>query len=307
VVFTDDWDIFPVFFYHNRHNHYIVGLDPKFTHQREPELWDRYVKISRGEVPSTIRLTAARDTGNVATVGLSDIRDRFRARFVVCDRDHRRLADALAAAPDLAEFAYPGSSYANARAAEYVVFRVRDTDEKFDLAVDSQKPGDIPSAIQLSSLQPVSVEQGWGDLGANRTVDGNIMRMRGRTYDRGLGTHAPAKLLYTVPAGYRWFEAVIGIDDETSSRGSVVMSVLLDGNRVYESPVLVGGAEPAVVRIPLGDARQILLQAEPTADGRRFDHANWAEARFTAGSDEGARSTRESDRQTGSVAAKERR
>lgn len=294
VVFTDDWDIFPVFFYHNRHNHYIVGLDPKFTHQREPELWERYVKISRGEVPSSIRFAAARDGARLATVGLADIRERFRARYVVCDRDHRRLADALAAAPQLAEFVYPGESYARARTAEYVVFRVRDAGEQEARLAQAGPPDTLPgAALYLSGLEPVLAEQGWGDLGADRTVDGNAIRMRGRRFERGLGSHAPSKLLYNIPPGYRWFEAIIGIDDETRGNGSAVLSVYLDGVRAFESPVLVGGAEPVLVRIPLGDARQVLLQADPTPDGQRFDHVNWADARFTVDSSDDPRVARD--------------
>lgn len=278
VVFTDDWDTFPLFFHHNRHNHYIVGLDPKFTHQREPDLWSRYVKISRGEIPSTIRLTSAADGNTQATVDLEDIRDHFHARFVIADRDHRRLADALARAPELAEFVYPGDSYERARHAEYVVFRIRDRHESaaFASAGASERRG----PVYLSDERPLSASQGWGDLGADRSVDGNRIRLGGKTYVRGLGTHAPARLLYTVPEGYAWFEAVVGIDDETEGRGSTIASIQLDGRTVYESPQLLGGADAVVVRIPLSGARQIQLQADTTPDGQQFDHVAWAEARF---------------------------
>jgi len=73
---------------------------------------------------------------------------------------------------------------------------------------------------------------------------------------------------------------VVGVDDETEGRGSILAAVYLDGTRAFESPVLTGDSEPAVVRIPLAGARQILLVAETTADGQRFDHVDWADARF---------------------------
>ncbi|MEK6676102.1 MAG: hypothetical protein AABZ47_10670, partial [Planctomycetota bacterium] len=111
VIFTDDWDIFPVFFYHNTHNHYIVGLDPKFTHERQPELWEKYVKISRGQVPADIKVKHRGESGGAqeATVHvrLEDIRDEFGAKFVITDTDHRALADKLAAATHFAELIYP--------------------------------------------------------------------------------------------------------------------------------------------------------------------------------------------------------
>lgn len=129
VVFTDDWDIFPLFFHFNHHNHYIVGLDPKFTHARDPELWERYVKISRGQTPAAttveIPSTGGEPTRKRIEVELSDIREKFGATWVVTDRDHAPLAKQLADSPAFAELVFPASRYAGARDQPYLVFRVR--------------------------------------------------------------------------------------------------------------------------------------------------------------------------------------
>ena len=128
VVFTDDWDIFPVYFYYNSHNHYIVGLDPKFTHARRPDLWERYVKITRGQIPSDVHVETRGADNNVIMqtlhVSLENIRDHFGAGYVITDRDHRPLAAKLAAATDFAELVYPPSSYAKSRDAPYLIFRI---------------------------------------------------------------------------------------------------------------------------------------------------------------------------------------
>src|SRR5690606_6189567 len=124
------------------------------------------------------------------------------------------------------------------------------------------------------------VFQGWGELGADKTVDGNRIRLDGRTYAGGVGTHAPARILYEIPQGYAWFEAVVGVDDETGGQGTAVASVLLDGRPVFETPELRGGGSAAIARIPLEGARQIQLEASTTGDGQRFDHVSWADARF---------------------------
>jgi hypothetical protein len=111
-------------------------------------------------------------------------------------------------------------------------------------------------------------------------VDGNPIRLDGRTYARGVGTHAPARILYELPEGYDWFEAVVGVDDETGGRGTTVASVVLDGRPVYQSPKLRGGGSTAIARIPLQGARQLQLEATPGDDGQRFDHVSWADARL---------------------------
>jgi hypothetical protein len=128
LIFTDDWDVFPVFFYYNTHNHYIVGLDPKFTHERRPDLWERFVRITRGEIPteSTVRMPepGGKEREERISIRLGDIRDVFGARFVITDRDHRKLANLLAAKPELAEFVYPPGDFAEAGGATYLVFRI---------------------------------------------------------------------------------------------------------------------------------------------------------------------------------------
>lgn len=128
VVFTDDWDIFPVYFFYNSHNHYIVGLDPKFTHARRPDLWERYVKITRGQIPSDVTMDTPGNDAKVVRqslhVSLEDIREHFGAKYVVTDRDHRPLAEKLAVAKDFAELIYPSTSYAKSRNAPHLVFRV---------------------------------------------------------------------------------------------------------------------------------------------------------------------------------------
>jgi hypothetical protein len=278
IVFTDDWDVFPLFFYFNRHNHYIVGLDPMFTYEREPDLWNRYVKISRGQVPSTIRLVGATDDAARATVAVEDIREHFGARYVIADHDHRALANVLLDAPHLAQLVYPSPDPDVVRSAPYVVFRIlRPTEEE---GTTPTPEGDRTSPLFLSDLRPASVSQGWGDLASDRTVDGNGIRLGGRGFTRGVGTHAPSRIRYEIPSGYEWFEAVVGVDDETDGQGSIVVSVVLDGRTVYQSPRLTGGQPPATVRVPLEGARQIQIEASPTPDGQRYDHVSWAEARL---------------------------
>ena len=136
------------------------------------------------------------------------------------------------------------------------------------------------AALFLGDLRPLSVSQGWGDFAVDQSVDGNRIRLGGEPYARGLGTHAPSRILYDVPEGYTWFEAAVGIDDETAGRGTAVAWVRLDGRLVYESPELRGGRPPVIVRIPLEGARQIQLDTDPTADGQQFDHVCWADARL---------------------------
>lgn len=98
IIFTDDWDIFPVFFYYNSHNHFIVGLDPKFTHARRPDLWERFVRITQGNVPSSATVEMPEEGGSETKIDvrITDIQDMFGAALVVTDKEHGKMSRRLA-------------------------------------------------------------------------------------------------------------------------------------------------------------------------------------------------------------------
>jgi hypothetical protein len=49
-VFNTDWDDFPVLFFHNTHNTYMVGLDPMYMVQADRERYLLWQSITRGQV-----------------------------------------------------------------------------------------------------------------------------------------------------------------------------------------------------------------------------------------------------------------
>ena len=67
MIFNTDWDKFPMLFHYNPNNTYIVGLDPTYMYDRDPELWKVYAAITLGEEENPAPL----------------IRDRFGSEYVV--------------------------------------------------------------------------------------------------------------------------------------------------------------------------------------------------------------------------------
>ncbi len=130
LIFTDDWDVFPVYFYYNHHNTYACGLDPQFTASIDPVLWERYKTLTRGNAPRTIRVDVPRETGDVERVSvrveMSDIREHFEARWVVVDDDHERFYDDLCDTPGLFTFRHPATQGQSppARAPQIAAFEV---------------------------------------------------------------------------------------------------------------------------------------------------------------------------------------
>jgi len=72
IVFTDDWDVFPYYFYLNQKNYYIVGLDPEFMNKYDSGLFEEFASISSGK-----------DSTN-----LEKIKNDFNAKWVIVASDH---------------------------------------------------------------------------------------------------------------------------------------------------------------------------------------------------------------------------
>lgn len=142
-------------------------------------------------------------------------------------------------------------------------------------------PSDIPGdAAFLSDLLPLESQQGWKTLANDHSVAGGLIRMNGMIYLRGIGTHAPARMLYDIPKGVSELRMLAGIDAVTDSKGSAVVRVELDGKRVYSSGNIIGGGPPTDVAVRLGNARRAAIIVEDAGDGRKADHVDLALARF---------------------------
>jgi hypothetical protein len=102
------------------------------------------------------------------------------------------------------------------------------------------------------------------------------------TFARGLGVHAVSDLRYTLPAGTCSFLAVIGVDDEVGTRGSVTFQVLANGASLYTSPLLTGTSASPSLNLPLpAGSTQLQLLVANGGDNTKRDHADWADARFS--------------------------
>jgi hypothetical protein len=144
--------------------------------------------------------------------------------------------------------------------------------------------GPLPKAkaqdAWLEALTPVSQAQDCGTLQRSLSVDGNPIRIGGKTYARGLGTHATSQIRYAVNNCYRRFEAEVGVDDEKDGGGTVVFQVLADGKKLFDSGVMRGKQPAQKVSLSLDGVEELLLVVTDAGDGINSDHADWAAARL---------------------------
>jgi hypothetical protein len=145
-------------------------------------------------------------------------------------------------------------------------------------------------AVYLSDLKPRRYEHvpylgtAWPWV-ADASVTGRDLRLGGSVYDKGLGVHSESRLTYDLAGGYRWFEAVVGLDEKTGRDGSVRIRVLVDGKPqdVGGDRELTGQDAPRVLRVRTDGAKELTLVVEFGRGGDVADHVNWADARLING------------------------
>lgn len=146
-------------------------------------------------------------------------------------------------------------------------------------------PPPLTGEPYVSDLPFVTEINGWGPVERDRSVnesgggDGNPLTINGTTYEKGLGTHAPADVTVYLGGRCTAFTAQLGLDDEITQPGSVAFQIVGDGTTLYGSGVLRPG--PAVpVDVAVAGVRMLSLRVSDGGDNKNYDHADWADARL---------------------------
>jgi hypothetical protein len=129
----------------------------------------------------------------------------------------------------------------------------------------------------LDTLEPVSVSQGWGTLQKNRSVWEKPLTIGSRRFLRGLGTHAPSTIVFSLGGQYRRFQAWAGADANTGP--SVTFEVWVDGVQRWHSGLMTRETPAAWVDVDISGAKTLKLVVGDAGD-LTSDHADWAEAKL---------------------------
>jgi alpha-galactosidase len=130
---------------------------------------------------------------------------------------------------------------------------------------------------------------------ANKSIDGNPIRIGGREFAEGVGTRATSVLFVTLGGGAERFSATVGADDNPiplppARAGQppaspppptpIVFRVLGDSRVLHVSKPVQRGDAPEPLSVDVRGIQTLVLQVKPV-DGSRPVAANWADAKFT--------------------------
>ncbi|MCX6779549.1 MAG: hypothetical protein NTU97_05000 [Candidatus Magasanikbacteria bacterium] len=63
MVFNVNWGDWPILFYHNTHNTYIIGLDPTFFYLKNKELYQEWKDVGQGKIRQNLAEKIKKDFG----------------------------------------------------------------------------------------------------------------------------------------------------------------------------------------------------------------------------------------------------
>ncbi len=135
-------------------------------------------------------------------------------------------------------------------------------------------------AFEISATELIRGKQDFGETRVGKSVDGNALRIAGKTYSSGIGTHACSMIPLDVPADAAALSGKVGLDDEASGGDGVEFRVLSGSRVLWSSGVMKSGeaAKAFSVKIPARAQKLYLLAlAGETNDS---DHANWVDLKW---------------------------
>ncbi len=156
--------------------------------------------------------------------------------------------------------------------------------------VASHRPGscqaqDVPldgsRDIYITLEQAQRSTVGWGTARSHQSVTGSSLAIGEETFPQGIGTHAPAEIVFAMAGKYRWFSCYAGISSEMTEKGSVIVQIWLDGAKAFESPVLRVGDAPQYLQLSVAGARELKIVATDAGDGNAADHLNLGYVRLS--------------------------
>ncbi|NLR93300.1 NPCBM/NEW2 domain-containing protein [Flammeovirga agarivorans] len=142
--------------------------------------------------------------------------------------------------------------------------------------------------VYLKSTATVGATSSYWKINQDKAVSNEKLTMKGVEYKKGLGVHAPSKLIYEVPPKAEFFYVVPGADD--AHQGLLKMNILVDGKEVFTTGNIKSKSDkymPKMVAIDVKGASSLELVVDQLEENGG-DHADWAEAFFVEGKKENA-------------------
>jgi alpha-L-fucosidase 2 len=154
--------------------------------------------------------------------------------------------------------------------------------DKQPVPTTSSTAPDTGEDLHVDLRQAARASSGWGTPRNNTSVEGKPLRIGTAEFTQGVGTHAPAEVVYALDAKYRWVTFYAGVSADMTEKGSVTVQVWLDGEKAFDTGVMRIHEEPRYVSLSVAGRKELKLVGTDAGDGIAADHLNLGNLRLSA-------------------------
>jgi alpha-galactosidase len=135
--------------------------------------------------------------------------------------------------------------------------------------------------VYLSTLDLTKMTAGWGQPQPDKSIQSNPLTIVGRTFERGVGSHANSVMYIDLKKTAKRFTAFVGVDDEVKDAPATIkFRIFGDGKQLFNSGIMKAGQVPEKVDIDLAGISTLVLIVNNAGDNVNYDHADWADAKI---------------------------
>jgi len=136
----------------------------------------------------------------------------------------------------------------------------------------------LPRTTWLSEIKPDHWTQGFGFPRTDRAIENSPIKIVDKTFEKGIGSHAPSEIIYYTAGLYDRFTASVGCDAYPSFEdvSTVEFKVYGDGRLLFNSGVMRVKTPAKKVDVSIKNINELKLITTDAGDGQHWDHADWA-------------------------------
>lgn len=146
---------------------------------------------------------------------------------------------------------------------------------------------DMEDFDHLTDYNWKSASQSYGSTQKDQSASANTLRLTKEdgsiaSYERGIGAHANATIIYDLTdQDYSFFSAYVGVDRAMhGSVGSVQFEVYVDGELSFDSGVMNSRNAQKYVEVSIAGAKELKLVVKDGGNGIGSDHATWGDTKL---------------------------
>jgi alpha-galactosidase len=139
------------------------------------------------------------------------------------------------------------------------------------------------SVIRLEDLDLSLIRQSVGTAKSKQSTLGHPLKIGGRVYEHGIGTHAESYFRLGLNGKGKQFHALVGIDDDAGSFWGTGIQFWVegDGRILAKSRPIRRRQQPQSLDADLTGVQTVTLVAAASGFGVQGDHADWIDAQIT--------------------------